>query len=158
MPTPPPVGCRLNPGVFWKLSPNVGSQRQFFQARSHQFLSEGSPSNVLPFCCALTYVISQFIALWASSFYHERFLSASPTLPSPSLLLSFSSPFCSVCCCWSLMARSQHWHNVVTIHKTDYLTHMYNVLNLFLSTPSTKLWAWQISLQESCLIKVIYFM
>lgn len=80
-PTPPPVGCCLNPGVFWELSPSVGSQRQFFQARSHQFLSEGSPSNVLPFCCAVTCVISQFIALWAGSFYHERFLSASFTLP-----------------------------------------------------------------------------
>ena len=93
MPTPPPVGCCLNPGVFWELSPSVGSQRQFFQARSHQFLSEGSPSNVLPFCCAVTCVISQFIALWAGSFYHERFLSASLTLPlllprSHSLLFS----------------------------------------------------------------------
>lgn len=132
MPTPPPVGCCLNPGVFWELSPNVGSQRQFFQAWSHQFLSEGSPSNVLPFCCAVTCVISQFIALWAGSFYHERFLSASFS-PSPlfpcSHSLSLSSLFCSVCCCcWSLMARSQHWHNVVTIHKTDYLPHIYNVL------------------------------
>lgn len=44
-------------------APSVGSQRQFFQARSHQFLSEGSPSNVLPFCCAVTCVIPQFIAL-----------------------------------------------------------------------------------------------
>lgn len=63
MPTPPPVGCCLNPGVFWELNPSVGLQRQFFQARSHQFLSEGSPSNVLPFCCAVTCVIPQFIAL-----------------------------------------------------------------------------------------------
>lgn len=94
-PTPPPVGCCLNPGVFWELSPSVGSQRQFFQARSHQFLSEGSPSNVLPFCCAVTCVISQFIALWAGSFYHERFLSASFTLP-PRLPRSHSlSSLCS---------------------------------------------------------------
>lgn len=123
-PTPPPVGCCLNPGVFWELSPSVGSQRQFFQPRSHQFLSEGSPSNVLPFCCAVTCVIPQFIALWAGSFYHERFLSVSFTLPlllPRSHSLSLSSLFCSVCCCWTLMARSQHWHNVVTIHKTDYL-------------------------------------
>lgn len=149
MPTPPPVGCCLNPGVFWELSPSVGSQKQFFQARSHQFLSEGSPSNVLPFCCAVTCVISQFIALWAGSFYHERFLSTSFTLP---LLLprshSLSSLFCSVCCCWSLMARSQHWHNVVTIHKTDYPPPQFIMYwNLFLSTPSTKLWAWQISVE-----------
>lgn len=97
MPTLPPLGCCPNPGVFWGISPNVGSQRQFFQARSHQFLSEGSPSNVLPFCCAVTCVISQFIALRAGSFYHERFLSASFTLPLL-LLLShcrFLSPLCS---------------------------------------------------------------
>lgn len=94
MPTPPPVGCCLNPGVFWELSPRVGSQRQFFQARSHQFLSEGSPSNVLPFCCAVTCVISQFIALWAGSFYHERFLPNALLLLLPrsrSLSLSFIS-------------------------------------------------------------------
>lgn len=60
-------------------APSVGSQRQFFQARSHQFLSEGSPSNVLPFCCAVTGVIPQFIALWAGSFYHESF---SPSFPA----------------------------------------------------------------------------
>lgn len=94
MPTPPPAGCCPNPGVFWGISPNVGSRRQFFPARSHQFLSEGSPSNVLPFCCAVTCVISQFIALWAGSFYHERFLSASFTLCSfaPTVVLS---PLCS---------------------------------------------------------------
>lgn len=131
MPTPPPVECCLNPGVFWELSPSVGSQRQFFQAQSHQFLSEGSPSNVLPFCCAVTCVIPQFIAVWAGSLYHERFLSVSFTLPllhhrSHTLSLSFLL-FCSVCCCWSLMARSQHWNNVVTIHKTDYPA-TYNVL------------------------------
>ncbi len=82
---------------FWELSSTVGSQRQFFQTRSHQFLSEGSPSNVLPFCCAVTCVIPQFIALWAGSFYHERFLPVSFTLP---LLLPRShcfslSPLCS---------------------------------------------------------------
>lgn len=123
MPTPPPVGCCLNPTVFWELRPSLGSQRQFFQAQSHQFFTEGSPSNVLPFCCAVTCVISQFIALWAGSFYHERFLSASFTLPhTPTrFFFLFIALFCSVCCCRSLMARSQHWHIVVTIHKTDYL-------------------------------------
>lgn len=119
MPPPPTKGC-LNPGVFWEVKPHCClkkaktqfSKRQFFQAWSHQFLCEGSPSNVLPFCCAVTCVIPQFIALWAGSFYHERFLFVSFTL-----LLLFpcshplprSSLICSVCCCRSLMARSQHW-------------------------------------------------
>lgn len=100
MPIPPPVGCCLNPGVLWELSPSIGSQRQFFQVWSHQFLSEGSPSNVLPFCCAVTCVIPQFIALWAGSFYHERFLSVSFTLP---LLRPLSISLPSVLLCLLLL-------------------------------------------------------
>ena len=43
-----------------------------------------------------------------------------PCSLAPTPFLSPLSRFCSVCRCWNLMARSQRWHNVVTMHKTDY--------------------------------------
>lgn len=151
MPTPPPVGCCLNPGVFWELSPSVGSQRQFFQARSHQFLSEGSPSNVLPFCCAVTCVISQFIALWAGSFYHERFLSASFALPLPpppprSHSLLCSALFAAAEVLWQDHSIDTSWSQFtrLIIFSPPFIMYW----NLFLSTPSTKPWAWQISVPQ----------
>lgn len=62
-------------------------------------------------------------------FFYQNF-SASFILPL--LLLgphchSFSL-LCSVCGCLCLIERSQHWHNVVAIHKTDYLPSIYKVL------------------------------
>ena len=154
MPTPPPMGCCLNPREFWELSPSVGWQRQFFKARSHQFLSEGSPSNVLPFCCAVTCVISQFIALWAGSFYHERFLSASFTLL---LLLPRSR---SLLCSALFAAPEVLWQD----HSADTMWSQFTRLiifppfimywNLFLSAPSTELWARQITVTE-CLGPVL---
>lgn len=81
---------------FGRIRTTVASQRQFFQAWFHQLLGKGSPSNVLPFCCATTCVISQFIALWVGSFYHERF--SPPPSPSHSCSLAptvIRSPLCS---------------------------------------------------------------
>lgn len=144
MPTPPPAGCCPNPGVFWGISPNVGSRRQFFPARSHQFLSEESPSNVLPFCCAVTCVISQFIALWAGSFYHERFLSASFTLCSfaPTVVLSplCSALFAAAEVLWQDHSGDTMWSQFTRLINPPSPFIMY--WNLFLSVPSPKLWAW----------------
>lgn len=74
----------------------------------------------LPIYCTLSW---QFLS-W-------KVFSASFTLPL--LLLgphchSFSSLFCSVCHFWGLVGRSQLQHNVVAIHKTDYLPSIYKVL------------------------------
>lgn len=136
----PPVGCCLDPGVLWELNPNVGSQRQFFQSWSHQFLSEGSPSNVLPHCCAVTCVNSQFIALWAGSFYHERFLSASfSPSPGPSLPLSFFlAPLCSALFAAAEVLWRDHSIDTMLGHNSQgWLSSFIMYWNLFLST----LWA-----------------
>lgn len=84
-------------------------------------------------------MFSPFVVLWlvsSSNLSHcERvvFIMKGFSLPSCSLIPTpFLSPPCSAYCCWNRIARSQHWHDVISPHP-DFVMYW----NLFLSTSST---------------------
>lgn len=141
LPAPPTEGCCLNPGVFGELKPQCWLTETILSGLISSISQWRVPIQCSPLllCCDLCHppiyrtVSGQFLS-WKVSLRLFHPPSPTPSLPLPT---SLSSLFCSVCCCWSLIARSQHWHTVIPPTPPPPNPDFIMCWNLFLSTSST---------------------